>query len=118
MKKVVNAITYDHRKVKGEVNYLPSATVPDLTLSVREIFDRYARGSGLPFKESIWDDDPDAELPNPATLDLVDRADLKVYVDELYVDIDKSIKSSKDDKKTKDVSGEQSSKNDGDGNNE
>lgn len=61
-----------------EVNNEPSQTVPDQTMSIRTLLDRYARGlpiGGL--KEAIWqDDDEYNDLPDPRSLDLAERQEL------------------------------------------
>lgn len=72
-----NSLNYDHKLVHGEFNMKPSATVPDLTLSIRDIFDRYARGAVLPMKEVYFDEEDDT--PDLATLDLVERAEYAEY---------------------------------------
>jgi hypothetical protein len=64
----------------GEVNCYPSVTVPDQTMSLRQILERYARGlpvSGV-LKTPIYDHEND--LPNPATLDFAERADLSEFL--------------------------------------
>lgn len=58
-----------------EVNDEPSLTIPDQTLSIPEILERYARG--LPIggaNEGYYDEDDD--LPDPRTLDLEERFQL------------------------------------------
>jgi len=58
-----------------EKNYLPSMTIPDQTMSIREIVERYAKG--LPIdgaRTAIWDEEND--LPDWRTLDLADRQEL------------------------------------------
>lgn len=58
-----------------EVNDLPSLTVPNMALSIRQILDRYARGLPLGGQRlPVYDEDND--LPDIRTLDLVDRAEL------------------------------------------
>jgi hypothetical protein len=63
---------------EGKKFTLPSLTVPDQTMSMRTILDRYAKG--LPVadgKDPIWDDDADnARGINPKTLDLVDLQEM------------------------------------------
>lgn len=62
-----------------ETNDLPSETVPDQTMSIRTILDRYARG--LPVGGQLtpeWqEDDEYNDLPDPRTLDLAERQELK-----------------------------------------
>jgi len=69
----------------GEFNNSPSLTVPDQTLSIREILDRYARGlptegmsNGL-YDDNLNEDDPDY-LPDPRRLDLAEREQYKQMI--------------------------------------
>lgn len=69
---------------EGEVNNEPSLTVPDQSLTVSEILARFARG--LPVTASqvspLFEDTEG--LPDPRSLDLVDRAELaEQYAAEL-----------------------------------
>lgn len=61
-----------------EVNNQPSETIPDQTMSIRTILDRYSRG--LPIggsKEPMWQEDDDFnDLPDPRTLDLAERQEM------------------------------------------
>lgn len=59
----------------GEFNRLPSMTVPDQTMSIPDILDRYTRG--LPIggaKVPIFDEEDD--LPDIRTLDLAEREEM------------------------------------------
>lgn len=68
----------------GEVNNQPSETVPDQTLSVKEIMVRYARGLPLEGQRvPIWNGEED-DMPDPRTLDLAERQELaEEYREEL-----------------------------------
>lgn len=56
----------------AEINTKPSATVPDQTMSIREIMRRFA--SGLPISgEKVPMYDEENDLPDPRSLDLIDR---------------------------------------------
>lgn len=58
--KVLNAFSpKEYRDDVGEVNVLPSETIPDQTLSIREIFNRFARGEALEGRPSVYSDDDD-----------------------------------------------------------
>lgn len=63
----------------------PSLTVPDQTMSMRTMIERYAKG--LPIadaKEEIWDDDIDQTMGiNPRSLDLVDLQELRMKNEEV-----------------------------------
>jgi len=70
-----------------EMNNLPSMTVPDQSMSMREILSRYA--SGLPLgagRVPIYED-PESDLPDLANMDLADRelylANAKAELDEV-----------------------------------
>lgn len=102
MKKVTNWFNYDHTEKVGERNKLPSKTVPDQSLSVREILDRYARGlpaSGT--RQEIWDGEED--LPDPRTLDLADIQEMReanqADIARMRADLEKQDKARKEKKK-------------------
>lgn len=75
-----------------EFNDQPSLTIPDETMSVAEILDRYARG--LPLGGSrVPVYEPDNDLPDPRKLDLVERQELAArYAEELKELKDKEAK--------------------------
>lgn len=78
---VMQQHNYDAKAHKYESTNKPSMTVPDQTLTVRQILDRYARG--LSADVATYDDydvDDESYVPDPRTLDLVDRQRMK----ELY----------------------------------
>lgn len=68
------------KPTEGKKFTMPSMTVPDMTMSMRTILDRYAKG--LPVadaKEAIWDDEAEESMGiNPRTLDLVELQELGV----------------------------------------
>lgn len=73
--KIKNSMNSHEFKKNYEKNYKPSLTIPDQTMSIREIVDRYAKG--LPIDGSrnpIWDEEND--LPDWRTLDLAERQEL------------------------------------------
>lgn len=72
MVKVKNWLNAHEFPVKGEVNLEPSLTIPDESLSIREIIDRFSRGLGLNgVRVPVYD--PENDLPDPKYLDLADR---------------------------------------------
>lgn len=75
MQKVKNSLNYDYNEQKGEVNTLPSMTIPDQTMSIRTIVDRYTKGLPVSAFTPIYEGE-DFYMPDPKTLDLVDRAEL------------------------------------------
>lgn len=73
--KVKNSLNYDYQDEKGEVNTLPSMTIPDQTMSIRTIVDRYTRGLPITGFTPVYEGE-DFYMPDPKTLDLVERAEL------------------------------------------
>lgn len=56
---------------------MPSETVPDQSLTMRQILDRYARGLPLDVKTPIWEDDDELNpLPDVRTLDLTEKHEM------------------------------------------
>ena len=73
--KVKNSLNYDYIEQKGEVNNLPSMTIPDQTMSIRNIIDRYTRGLPVTGFTPVYDGE-DFFMPDPKTLDLVERQEM------------------------------------------
>lgn len=48
MKNVQISSYFQRKKIKGAVNTLPSLTMPDMALSMRQILERFARGQSIP----------------------------------------------------------------------
>lgn len=71
MKKVLNPLNYNPDMFTGEVCVGESMTVPDQTLSLRQLLDRYASGRPLEGRASHADFyDEENFHPDPRTLDL------------------------------------------------
>jgi len=73
--KVKNSLNYDYTEIQEEVNSLPSMTIPDQTMSIRTIVDRYTRGLPVTGFTPVYEGE-DFYMPDPRTLDLVERAEL------------------------------------------
>lgn len=81
--RVKNSINAHEYTVDVERNGMPSMTVPDQTLSVREIMDRYSRGLPIGGSRMPLFDEAD-ELPDIKTLDLTEREDYReIFESEL-----------------------------------
>lgn len=68
---------FNYQKPKGETSNLPSLTIPDQTMTIRELIERHVRG--LPLDEGkipIYNGEED-DLPDLRTLDLSEIAQLK-----------------------------------------
>ncbi len=66
---------------EGEKNYLPSETIPDMTMSIPEMIQRYQRGIPIPMRTPQYDEE---YIPDIHTMDLVDRENyINAFADEL-----------------------------------
>lgn len=63
---------FNYVSPEGEVNNEPSMTIPDQTMSMREILQRFARGLPVDVKVPIYDGEDDY-FPDLSKMDLVDR---------------------------------------------
>lgn len=61
---------------------MPSMTVPDQTMSLMEIVERFASGRTISANEGVYNDDPD--MPNLQAMDKVERAE---YLQNLNTDM-------------------------------
>lgn len=73
---------YRPHEVRGEINLQPSETVPDLSLSIKQIVDRYSNGweniTGLQYDD---EENPDeVDLPDLSKMDISEIHDFKLYV--------------------------------------
>lgn len=68
----------------------PSLTIPDQTLTIREILDRYARGLSIDGVKNPLFDDEDF-LPDPRTLDLEERYQLAQQFEQELSDMKKPL---------------------------
>lgn len=68
-----------------ETNNEPSLTIPDQTLSIKQILERYASGQSLEGKTPYYDEEETEEyLPDPRHMDLADREQFeKDYKEEV-----------------------------------
>lgn len=74
----------------GEINDLPSKTVPDQAMSVREILSRYARGLSLGGSRTPVFDGDDSDFPDLEKLDKVERLEVIRRVKAEYDTIQKN----------------------------
>jgi hypothetical protein len=76
--RVKNIFSADEFEKEYEVNDEPSLTIPDQTMSIKEILNRFA--SGLPIdgqKVPIYDESESEEyFPDPRYMDLADRQEM------------------------------------------
>lgn len=79
MEKVKFRTQYNYFKAKGEEgekNFQPSMTIPDQTMSIREIMQRYARGLPLDMEKTPVYHGEDDEFPDMQRLDLAERQEV------------------------------------------
>jgi hypothetical protein len=81
MRKINTHLTYDFTQNVGEVNNLPSMTIPDQTMSIRTIVDRYTRGLPITGFTPVYEGE-DFFMPDPRTLDLTERHEMAEQVKE------------------------------------
>lgn len=97
VKNSLNAVLFD--KKYEDYAGVVSETVPDQSMSIKEILLRYSKG--LPLgggKVPMWDEEDD--FPDPKTLDLSELEDMRIEAEE-------TIKSYSDRKKKLDVEKQQ-----------
>ena len=90
-----------------EVNNSPSMTIPDQTMSIRELLRRFA--SGLPLggsKEPIYEGE-DGDGIDPRRLDLAERQELEISARQELAEIEERLKSKKVEKSKAKLSDEQ-----------
>jgi hypothetical protein len=100
-----------HRFI-GEVNNEPSETVPDQSMPIRTILERYSRGLPISGERTpIWQQGEDYnDMPDIRTLDLAERQEYKELYEQELKDLKKSLKSEKkhsDLQKISDISSEE-----------
>jgi hypothetical protein len=88
--KVKNSINANEFSKNYKVFTQPSLTIPDQTMSIKVILERYARGLPVGGRLDEYYDEED-DLPNPFTLDLAERQEMA----ELYTKEINEIKSRK-----------------------
>lgn len=88
---------------KGEVNTLPSMTVPDQSMSIQEIVRRYASGLPLGGERVPFYMDEDTDLPDLSKMDKIERLEtLRELADE-YTEKTTKIKNAQKDKAKKEA---------------
>ena len=81
--KVKNSLNANEFEKNYKIFTQPSQTVPDQSMSIKTILERYARGLPVGGRLDEYYDEEDT-LPNPLTLDLAERQELEeIYKFEL-----------------------------------
>ncbi len=84
--KVKNVFSADLFEKHYEQNDEPSLTIPDQTLSIKQILERYASGQSLEGKTPYYDESESEEYyPDPRHMDLAEREELsEIYKEEIF----------------------------------
>lgn len=71
-------LDYNHESQQYEENHQPSLTIPDQTMSIREIIDKYANGGVIETFNPYYGEEEDFNelLPDFRKMDLADRQQL------------------------------------------
>lgn len=113
MSKIKNPLNYNHKDYPGQKFTQPSQTVPDQTMSIKTIMDRYAKG--LPIADGFTPIYEDDDLPssgiNPLTLDLVDLQELRIENKEKIQYLEETIKKARKPKNSETTVSEETSTN-------
>jgi hypothetical protein len=101
-----------HHPYIGEINNQPSETIPDQSMSIRTLLDRYSRGLPISGERTpIWQQGDDFnDMPDPRTLDLAERQEFAELYQQELKSLKKTLKSEKnhsDLQKLSDISSEE-----------
>lgn len=77
--------------LQGEMNDLPSETIPGQSYSIKELLQRALRGQEIPSYRGDYDEDPSLES-DPLNQDSLDLVDLQPMMSELHDLQDKQAK--------------------------
>lgn len=77
-KKIKNMLNADEFPYKGEFNHQPSLTIPDQTLPLRELIDRFTRGLPVTTFKPVYDEDN--SLPDPRKMDIAEYNEMRKNV--------------------------------------
>lgn len=90
MKRVIRT-SMRYTQELGEVNDLPSKTVPDMAIPLSVLIDRYVRGIDLEeYREPYWQKD-EFYVPDPKSLDLTDIENMRVEVENVAGQLTKDV---------------------------
>lgn len=77
-KKVKNMLNAEEFPFEGEKNFQPSLTIPDQTMPLRELIDRFTRGLPVTSFKPVYDEDN--SLPDPRKMDLAEYNEMRKNV--------------------------------------
>lgn len=91
--KIKNFMNYEEFEKDHEKDFEPSQTIPDQTMSIRELVRRYA--SGLPLggsREPIYEGE-EGDGIDPRRLDLAERQEIEIAARQELAEIESRLKS-------------------------
>jgi len=74
-RKIRNRANWYLHSSPGETNSGISQTIPDQTMAIRTLIERYVRGIPVSTKTPIWEGE-DNDLPDPNTMDYAERQEM------------------------------------------
>lgn len=86
---------------KGQVNNKPSETIPDQTMTMREILIRYAKGQPIDGEKTPLWEEGEGYAKDPETLDLAEREELATAAREELQQLNEKFKAAKERKDAK-----------------
>lgn len=90
--KYNNWDNYNYKAQKGEMNNKPSMTIPDQTMGITELLQRFTRGQSVATFEPIYEFEDDVpmedmiDMPDISKLDVFDKMELGRQVQEAIKD--------------------------------
>lgn len=79
-RKIRNEFNFDPEiDIKGEINSMPSQTVPDQTMPLQELIARFTRGQEVRLREPVFSDSAEDDtfiLPDLEKMDFFERKEL------------------------------------------
>ena len=91
-KSALNAHLFPY---EGEINNEPSMTIPDQTMSIKTILERYSRGLPIGGRTDEYYDEEDT-MPDYRTLDLTEIAELQQNVVDTIKNYQKNVSTNVD----------------------
>lgn len=109
VRRVRNSLNYNYLSERYETNFKPSMTVPDQSMTIREIMSRFA--SGMPLGAHGMMRDPNAAVydgdeeffPNPLTMDISERRTMAMRLREEAKEIKSKFDASQAEKARKEA---------------
>lgn len=99
LKKIQTQNNYNYKDHKGEIPKGVSLTIPDQSMSIRQLIERHTRGQQIPIHMPSYQFTSDSEIdesmniPDMEKLDYFEKVELKENVQETIDETKKSIKA-------------------------